>query len=54
MKEQAYEAENKSSELEMALEEQKAGFNDLIAGLNKELAKSKDLEADLNRKHESL
>ena len=38
----------------MALEEQKASFNDIIAGLNKELTKSRDLEADLNRKHESL
>ena len=38
----------------MALEEQKASFNDVMAGLNKELAKSTDLEADLKRKHESL
>jgi hypothetical protein len=54
MKEQAYEYENKNSELEMALEEQKANFNDIIAGLNKDLSKSKELEGDLHRKHESL
>jgi hypothetical protein len=40
MKEQAYEAENKNSELEMALEEQKASFNDIISGMNKDLSKS--------------
>ena len=54
MKEQIYEFENKNSELEMALEEQKGQFNDKLASLQKDLGKSKEIEADLNRKHESL
>ena len=54
MKEVIYEHENKISEYELSIEEQKNGFGDVAANLKKELTKSKDTELDLNKKYESL
>ena len=54
MKEQTYELETKCSELELALEEQKGKYDDEMASLKKECTKSKEMENDLQSKHEAL
>jgi uncharacterized protein involved in exopolysaccharide biosynthesis len=54
MKETIYEHENKISEYELSMEEQKNSFGDVMANVKKELTKSKDNEIDLNKKYESL
>jgi len=54
MKEVIYEHENKISDYELSIEEQKNGFGDVMTNLKKELTKSRDTELDLNKKYESL
>ena len=53
-KEQIYEHENKRSELELHLEEFKNELDDKMALKDKELAKLRDSESELNRKYEAL
>ena len=54
MKEVIYENENKLSEYDLNIEEQKNNYNDIIANQKKELNKARENELDLSKKYEQL
>jgi chromosome segregation ATPase len=54
MKEQVYENENKNTELELQMEEQKNNYEDKILNLSKDAHKLKELDSDLQKKYDSL
>lgn len=54
MKEQVYENENKNTELELAMEEQKNNYQDKILNLSKDAHKLKEIDSDLQKKYDSL
>ncbi len=54
LKETIYEHENKNSQLDFQMEDQKNLYSDQLSDMRKEVQKAKEAEADLNRKYESL
>ena len=54
LKESVYEWENKYTEKECEMEDQKATFENMNSALKKDLKHTKDHEADLTRKYDKL
>ena len=54
MKEVLYEHENKNTELEMSLEEEKNAHSDRVSQMANDLKKASDAEANISKKLQNL